>query len=218
MNKKRLNKIVRRKANLDSDLLDRGYHSRMYHRHFEGYSEYEATNKKGKTVIKRVYTGEYYTLDLPKEKRIGLYISYAALLVLIMLVFFAAASRDVELNTKWYSAITQLGVLVGIFWTLGGAVCLFTAPKNMTIGDWKSSSCSLKYGSICTAVFLELNALISVMYMLFVDNWTSYFVSIGLYFVSGLVAVILNRLEANAPYKTFPSNNKVPTDAVEIGE
>ena len=218
MNKKKLNKTVRRKANLDSDLLDKGYHSKMYHRHFEGYSEYETTNAKGKTVIKRVYTGEYYTLDLPKEKRLGLRVLYGALFVLISMLFFMASSRDLELNVKWYSAIAQLGVLIGLFWTLGGLLSLYTAPGNMTVGDWKSSSRNLRYGSICAAVFLELNAFISLMFLFFADDWTGYFLSIGLYFAAGLAAVILNRLETNAPYKTTPSENTVPRDAVEIGE
>ena len=218
MNKKRLNKSIRRKAKLDSDLLDRGYHSKMYHRHFEGYSEFETTNSKGKTVIKRVYTAEYYTLDLAKEKRIGLHVLYGALFVIAIMLFFMAAARDLSLNRKWYSAISQLGVIIGLAWTLGGLLSIFTAPRKMTVGDWKSSSRNLKYGSICAAVFLELNALIAVMYLFFADDWTSYFTSIGLYFAAGLVAVMLNRLEANAPYKTVANENTAPRDAVEIGE
>ncbi|MBO5976183.1 MAG: hypothetical protein J6P94_03270 [Oscillospiraceae bacterium] len=218
MNKKRLNKTIRRKANLDSDLLDRGYHSKMYHRHFEGYSEFETTNAKGKTVIKRVYTAEYYTLDLPKEKRLGLRVLCAALFILAIMLFLMAAARDLALNMKWYSAISQLGVLIGFAWTFGGLLSVFTAPRKMTIGDWKSSSRNLKHGSLCAAVFLELNAMISIMFLFFAEDWTSYFLNIGLYFAAGLVAVLLNRLEANAPYKTIPNDNTVPRDAVEIGE
>ena len=210
MNIKSLNKTVRHLANRDSDLSDKGHHSKMHSRLFEGYEEYETTNARGKTVIKRVYVGEYYTLDLPKSRCIALHVLYGALFVLVVLLFSIAAGRNLTLNSKWYTVIAQLGALECLVWTFGGLLSLFAAPKNMTIGEWKNSSRNLRYGSFCTAVFLELNAVISLLGWLFAKEPAGYFTNTGLFFGAGLMALMLNHLEANAPYKHFPSENTVP--------
>ena len=39
MNKRRMNQRLRHRTDLDKGLLDRGWHSKAYHRHFEGYTE-----------------------------------------------------------------------------------------------------------------------------------------------------------------------------------
>ena len=59
MNKRRMQQRLRRRTNTDQTFLDKGWHSKAYHRHFEGYTEVETTNEKGKTVIQRVYVGDY---------------------------------------------------------------------------------------------------------------------------------------------------------------
>ena len=38
----------------------KNYHSRSYHRFFEGYTEKGIVNEKGNYQIVRVYTGDYY--------------------------------------------------------------------------------------------------------------------------------------------------------------
>lgn len=40
--------------------MAREYHSRAYHRHFEGYIEKESRGLNGKPFIERVYAGDYY--------------------------------------------------------------------------------------------------------------------------------------------------------------
>ena len=47
MNKRKMNQRLRRRTDLDKGLLDRGWHSKAYHRHFEGYTELEETDEKG---------------------------------------------------------------------------------------------------------------------------------------------------------------------------
>ena len=116
MDKRRMNQRLRRRTDLDKGLLDKGWHSKAYHRHFEGYAEVETTNEKGKTVIERVYVGDYYRLDLPKSKRVQLRLFYAGLIALVAALFGFAASRSVGANMTWYLAIPQMiGVcLIGL--------------------------------------------------------------------------------------------------------
>lgn len=217
MDKRRMNQRLRRRTDLDKGLLDKGWHSKAYHRHFEGYTEVEETNEKGKTVIRRVYIGDYYRLDLPKSKRVRLRLSYAGLIALVAVLFVLAASRPVGANMTWYLAIPQM---IGV--CLIGLMCVnllshSTAPRDMTIGDWKSSSGKLKRNSKHTALLMELLALLTLVYLLLNgENWLLHLLCVALYAVAGLAAVAINRLEANAPYLKFPSTEEAPPDGAYI--
>ena len=217
MDKRRMNQRLRRRTDLDKGLLDKGWHSKAYHRHFEGYAEVETTNEKGKTVIERVYVGDYYRLDLPKNKRVQLRLSYAGLIALVATLFGFAASRPVGANMTWYLVIPQMvGVcLVGLMCVNLLAHC--TAPRDMTVGDWKSSSGKLKRNSKYTALLMELLALLTLVYLLLNgENWLIHLLCIALYAVAGLVSVLINRLEANAPYQIWHSREEAPEDGSYI--
>lgn len=217
MNKRRMNRTLRRRTDLDKGLLDKGWHSKAYHRHFEGYTEVEITNEKGKPVIQRVYVGDYYRLDLPKKKRVLLRLGYAALIVLIGILFGFASSRPVGANMIWYMAIGQMLVLGGIGAMGVNLLSHCTAPRDMTVGDWKSSSKNLQRSSKITALLLELNAFLTGLYLLLNgEDWLVHLMCIALYAVAGIVAVVINRLEANAPYQIWSSREEAPEDGSYI--
>ena len=217
MNKRKMNQRLRRRTDLDKGLLDRGWHSKAYHRHFEGYTELEETNERGKTVIRRVYVGDYYRLDLPKNRRIGLRFGYAGLIAFTAVLFGYAASRPVGANMTWYTAIVQMVAVC-----LLGLLCVnllshSVAPRDMTIGDWKSSSGKLQRNAKYTALSMELLAFLTALYLILNgEEWVIHLVCIGLYGVAGLAALVLNRLEANAPYKTWRSTEAAPEDGSYI--
>lgn len=217
MNKRRMNQRLRRRTDLDKGLLDRGWHSKAYHRHFEGYAEVETTNEKGKTVIERVYVGDYYRLDLPGKKRIVLRLVYAALIALTAGLFGFAASRPVGANMTWYTAIVQMLAVC-----LLGLLCVnllahSTAPRDMTVGDWKSASKKLQRNAKYTALDMELLAFLTALHLILNgEEWLTHLLCIALYAVAGLIAVVLNRLEANAPYKIWRSTGEAPEDGSYI--
>lgn len=217
MNKRRMNQRLRRRTDLDKGLLDRGWHSKAYHRHFEGYTEVETTNEKGKTVIERVYVGDYYRLDLPKNKRISLRVSYAGLIVLTAALFGFAASRPVGANMTWYIAIVQMMAvcLLGLLCVNLLSHCI--APRDMTVGDWKSSSRKLQRNAKYTALTMELLAFLTALHLILNgEDWMIHLLCIGLYVAAGTVSVVLNRLEANSPYKIWRSTETAPEDGSYI--
>ncbi len=217
MKKRRMERRLRSRTDLDQGLLNKGWHSKSYHRHFEGYTEVETTNDKGKTVIRRVYTGEYRRLELPKGKRITLRMIYLALLLVIWGLFFLAASRNVGANRSWYVAIAQMLVLCSLGYSFIKLLGHATAPRNLTIGEWKASSLGL--AKSCQFCFwsLELTALLTLLYLILKgENWGLHLLCIGVYAVAGLLAILLNRMEANAPYITFPSTEPAPEEGTYI--
>lgn len=217
MNKRKMNQRLRRRTDLDKGLLDRGWHSKAYHRHFEGYTELEETDEKGKTVIKRVYVGDYHRLDLPKNKRIGLRFAYAGLIALTAALFGFAASRPVGANMTWYIAIAQMVTVC-----LLGLLCVnllshCTAPRDMTVGDWKSSSKKLQRNAKYTALTMELLAFLTLLHLLLNgENCGTHLLCVLLYAAAGLFSVVINRLEANAPYKIWCSTEEPPKDGSYI--
>ena len=217
MNKRRMNQRLRRRTDLDKGLLDRGWHSKAYHRHFEGYAEVETTNDKGKTIIQRVYIGDYYRLDLPKKKRVALRFVYLSLIALIAGLFGFAASRPVGANMTWYIAITQMVAvcLLGLLCVNFLSHCI--APRDMTVGDWKSSSRKLQRNAKYTALTMELLAFLTLLHLLLNgENWGMHLLCVVLYAIAGITAVILNRLEANAPYRIWRSTEEPPEDGSYI--
>ncbi len=218
MNRRKLQRAVRSKAKLDSGLLDRGYHSGSYHRHFEGYKEYETVNEKGRPVLKRVYAGEWYVLDISGKKRVFLKTVYAALWLLSAVAFAFAATRRIAVNSVWYGALAELAVLAGLVWTAAGLLAYFTNPYKMTVGEWRSASWGVRRGSVFTALAFELTAILTALSALLHREWTGgSFAALGCLALSGFLMVVLDRLEANAPYKNLPNDNEIPPDAVDIG-
>lgn len=217
MDKRRMNQRLRRHTDLDKGLLNKGWHSKAYHRHFEGYTEVEATDEKGKTVIHRVYIGDYYRLDLPPKKRILLRVGYALMIALIAALFGFAASRPVGANMTWYLAIVQM-----LSVCLQGLLCVnllshCIAPRDMTIGDWKASSGKLQKNAKYTALVMELLAFLTGLYLVLSgEDWMIHMLCVVLYALAGLIAVVLNRMEANAPYMTYHSTEEPPEDGCYI--
>ena len=217
MNKRRMGQRLRRRTGQNDSFLNRGWHSKAYHRHFEGYTEVEITNEKGKTVIERVYVGDYYRLDLPKKKRIGLRLTYAGTIALMGALFGFAASRPVGANMTWYLAISQMLTLCGLGLLAISLLSHCTVPRDMTIGDWKSASKNLCRNAKFTAVVMALDAALTAVYLVIRgEDWLIHLLCIGLYALSGLAAVVLHRLEANAPYLTYHSTEEAPEDGSYI--
>ncbi len=217
MNKRKTTKKLRSRANLDKGLLNRGWHSKSYHRHFEGYTEVESVNSRGKVVIERIYTGDYYRLDLPRNKRVLLRLAYALLWLIACALFGFASSRPIGANTTWYLALVQMVTLCSLAIVLFSFISHCTAPREMTIGDWKSSSVNMKRRTGFTALVLALNALLTILYpLLESDYWGMHLLCTSFYVIAGILMVVINRLEAKTPYITFPSSQPVPEDGTYI--
>lgn len=201
------------------DGLSHGYHSRAYHRHFEGYRETEIIDAKGRTRIKRDYVGEWYSQDLTCGKRIALKITLAALWALTAAVFLFTASRTTRANASWYVTISEFGVVAGFLWTIVSLVLYLTAPEKMTIGDYRSASKGVLRGSLCIAGFSLLTMLLTALHALLGSGtWTGELLCCVGFLTATALAVFMNRLEANVPYIRTSSTEAPLEDSVIMGE
>lgn len=80
-----------------------GYHSRAYHRFFEGYAEFYENDKNGKPYIRRVYVGPYYCPEGTRKEQLADKISG-------LLLYFVATSVYVIccVQKVWYNAFAPI--------------------------------------------------------------------------------------------------------------
>lgn len=195
----------------------RDFHRAAYHRHFEGYSEYEVVDEKGYTRIQRVYTGMYYIHPLEKRQRILLKVVFVALWLVAVALFVLGAMQPGTGNNRWYVSIWQVGDVVGLAWALFGLFNYLTVPRKMTIGDWRSSSQKLKHGSLFAAVFLWVTAIMILLdLILSAVNVGMHLLCAVCFLFSGLCMIAEWFLENKIVYKQMASEATAPNHAAHI--
>lgn len=193
------------------------FHSKGYHRYFEGYSEYKVPLPNGKTRIERIYTGVYHRQNLDHSQRRWIHTTYCILWGIAAILFLYAVTRYVSSNTSWYVAITEAFSVAGLFWMLCNLFNYITASTDMTINEFRSVA-GLKKSSRTSAVFLVLTAVTTLLYtILHPGNLTAEEVicMISLLLASAsCLAVFL--IENRLTYSSFLSKNRAPENSNQI--
>lgn len=213
----RITERIRKRVN--SIPPDMGYHSAAYHRHFEGWSEFEEQKTNGKVKIRRVYTGAWYRQDLSDRCRILLKLLFSTLFVFAVVLFIFCSTQSVGSNQCWYVAITQAGASVGLVWMGIGLFNYLTAKKNMTISEHRSSSGTLRVGSMIVSISFTAAMLMTLLYVLLqykeIMIGREVMCAAG-YLICGVAVFTVNRIERKVRYLETPSGNEAPREAVIV--
>lgn len=134
--------------------MTKDYHSRFYHRCFEGYTEKEMADETGKIKINRSYTGDYYYPDMTEAERRKHKIANGFLYLAAVISYVLAGIQRVPLNTVWYIALLQTGVLLSLIWVTWPLYYYVTSDKRLTVRTYKDSSLWLKGVSLGSACLL----------------------------------------------------------------
>ena len=159
---RRKNRELHRQALEDRD--SRLWHSRYYHRYFEGYTEIKELDANGKERIRRVYAADWYAQDLPKGKRIGVRLFYVALFAMMVATVIGAGVLQGGTGTRFYIVIPELVTLCLLSWL--GYVLLVNylfMSKKLTVHDYKASSLSLRIVTLAVAVAFAVDALMAAL-------------------------------------------------------
>jgi hypothetical protein len=189
------------------------WHSKAYHRFFEGYSEITVPEPNGKGYrIQRIYTGNYYRQDLKKGRRILLSVLYVALFLGAVYLFVSNAILSLASNSTWYVVLTQVASIPFLFWTLIALFSYLPAERDMTINTYRSSSLSLKRATFGSAISLGVLALatLAFMFLNLSGNPMAEILCAGKYLAGGLLALSMNRLEKKVNYLKIPSQDTPP--------
>jgi len=198
---------------------DMGYHSAAYHRHFEGWSEYKEQDTNVKVRIRRVYTGAWYRQDLSDRRRILLKLLFSTLFVFAAVLFIICSAQYVGSNQCWYVAITQAGAIVGLVWMGIGLFNYLTAKKSMTIAEYRSSSGTLRVGSMIVAISFTAAMLMTLLFVLLQHKDIMFgreVMCAAGYLICGFSVFTVNRVEGKIRYIETPSGNEAPREAVIV--
>jgi archaellum biogenesis protein FlaJ (TadC family) len=195
------------------------WHSKAYHRFFEGYSEITVPKPDGKGYrIQRIYTGNYYRQDLTNGQRLLLRGLYVALFLGIAYLFVSNAVLPLASNSTWYVILTQVVSIPFLFWILIAFFFYLPAGRDMTVADYRSSSLALKKAALGSAISLGIIALATLVFMLLnlSDEPLLELLCAVKYLAGGLMALSMNWIERKMNYLIIPSPNKPSVDAMEI--
>lgn len=194
-----------------------GFFSSSYHRHFEGYAEYEATNEKGEAVIRRVYTGMYYIPELSGKQRVLHRLVQGLFWMASWAVFLYGASRQEAGNDVWYVGLCQavdIGVLV---WIGSGLFNYLIASPKMTVGEWRGSTQRLRRGCACGAAAMTATGLMTVLNLVLTGEGTAaHLGSTGCFLLAALCMALSWRKERRIVYSRVPSEEHAPGFAAQI--
>ena len=209
---RRKNRELHRQALEDRD--SRLWHSGAYHRYFEGYTEYRVTDEKGKTRIRRVYTGTWYRLALPDNRRLMVRCIYVFLFLLLTGAIALASWAQGGAGRAVYTVIPEivtLCLLARLFYVL--FVCYLFAPRKMTVGDYRSSSPALKNAGLYLAIAFAADALAALIERLLGGgaSFRSFPLTVLAFCLGASMSLLLARIESGLPYET-EENTDVPRD------
>lgn len=196
-----------------------GYHSAAYHTFFEGYTEYRTLDARGRTRIRRVYTGPVYEQDLPAAARLLLRLGYVAMTALTAgcLVRVALLGRGTD---TWAPLILlELATLILLSLLIYTVLVEYLfAPRRMTVGTWRGASCGLRRKSLLLAGCLGADALVNLARNLAGGAAAADWQAVWLFAAGAVLALTMARIERTVPYRRTESPEKSPDDpGVEIG-
>lgn len=183
------------------------FHSRSYHRYFEGYTEITRIQPNGRKKIERIYTGVYHIQALEKGKRLVLLLGYVLLWLACAALFALGAVQPVGSNQSWYTVSFQVVTVAMLFWMLCTLINYITAPKKLTIHDYRTTSGSLKRAGTASAIAAALSALTTLLYLLLhlQDNPSREVLCFVLFLLSSGASYAIARIEKGIPYQEIAS-------------
>ncbi len=204
----------------DSPQRKRGiWHSKAYHRFFEGYSEFTVPTPNGKGYkIQRVYTGNTYRQDLTRSQWVLLRVVYVVLFLCAVYLFVSCAVLPLPSNSTWYVTLPQAVSLPFMFWIVIAFVAYLPAEREMTIHGYRNSSLSLQKATLGSAISLGVTALTTLIFIMLNPSGEPLDVlrCTASFFAGGLVTLGMYWIERKVKYLIISGQNHPPEDSLEI--
>lgn len=207
-----------RKKLLEADADFRAFHSSSYHRHFEGYTEYRRLDSSGRTKLVREYMGTWYRQELSSVSYVSIRILFVLLLGIQIYLMAALGMMRRVSDTAWYTTITELATILSM---VGQTYILLVnylfAPRNMTVGDYKSASPALKKTAAVTAMCFIADMLSTLLYILLHRNAVSWMdgTAEGIFLLGAAISAVFVLVERKVPYKERERKKRAETDGIE---
>ncbi|MCD8014865.1 MAG: hypothetical protein LUG99_17165 [Lachnospiraceae bacterium] len=210
--------IQRREMQRTGGMPERAeFHSKGYHRYFEGWSEYREVDEKGKARLKRVYTGVYHAAKLSDQQWRAFHVGYGAAWLLSFILYFVAVTRPLDSNACWYVAVPEALTVACLFWMGWSLFNFLTAGKNMTLGEYRYVE-AVKKSSRYTFVAQLLTAVGTLAYTILSsrENLAAELGCVLVLLVCAGLSLLVYLLENRVVYDSFLSTEEAPREAQQI--
>lgn len=208
--------IREKREALEHDLGTNRWHSRAYHRFFDGWTEVPELDEKGRVHIRRVYIGEYYKAELSDKAWKLRKLWYALLLLAAIGFYILAASLDVSGNTVRYAVFPQVLSLFGLIFLVWFYIGRLAAPRILTRGERRDTARNLKTAALIEIWFLGISALCMLIQGILQGEARALW-SVAAFLIAGALVYVVWYLEENTDYEWI-ANPEKDTEGFAIQE
>lgn len=199
--------------------IDTGFrHSSAYHAFFEGYTEREVLDEKGRKRIQRVYIAPWIVEDLTPARRHRVRLAAWALYLTAVAIYLWCMTRRVGSNGSYYVAAPGLLTVIPLLLLFFALITFTVRKEKLTKYDYKSNTKKLKILSLSGTILMALTAAMVLLYFLLhmaERNWGELLGSVMLA-VSTLCLLGLWRTVSKIPYKEVENTASVSGGGFEI--
>lgn len=194
------------------------FHSRAYHRNFEGYTEVKTLDARGRSVISRVYTGNYYEPALAPFRRVTLRIFYLLFFLSGLALFLFSATRPLPCNSVLYVSLFQAISVPLLIWCVYVLIFYIPSTGKLTIGEYKTQHKSLILATQITAACLWTCAAATLVCFFAAPNGrvSGVLLCAGGFAVSGGLIFLITLFERKLEYTVTSGSAVSPEGGVEI--
>lgn len=199
--------------------VDTGFrHSGAYHAFFEGYTEMEMLDEKGRKRIQRIYTAPWIVEDLTPARRRCVRLLAWMLYLAAVGFYLWCMTRRVGSNGSLYVAAAGLLTVIPIFLLFFALITFTIRKEKLTKYDYKSNTSKLKWLSLSGAILMALTAAMVLLYFFLhpEESAWSELLGSGLLAVSAVFLFVFRRAVTAIPYKQVENANQTPRGGFEI--
>lgn len=200
----------------------KNYHSRSYHRFFEGYTEKGIVNEKGNYQIVRVYTGDYYEPCYKNGEKKKYETIVTLCYCMAAALFFVSGVQRTAVNLLLPAALFQSIALWLLVLLARSVIYLWIEKPPYTVRKYRLVSEKMKsYSRVC-AVFCWLTAAVMAVAWICLTasghpaKSLSSLLCIAGFLACGLLLYTIFAMENHVAYRRKKSSEVRPEKGVDI--
>lgn len=207
MSAKSKTQIREKRELLEKESLSDSWHSRAYHRDFDGWVEVPELDDKGRTRIRRIYTGAYYKAALTDKAWKLRRVWYILLILASAALFGLSAMRGTAANTVRWAVLPQVVSVFCYIFLLWFWVLRLFVPRIMTKGQRRECARNLRLAALIGSIALSLSALCAVICVLFLHGAAAGFWTAGGFLLAAGCAFAVFWMEDHTDYEWIKNEN-----------
>lgn len=207
MSAKSKTQIREKRELLEQESNSSSWHSRAYHRDFDGWVEVPELDERGRTRIRRIYTGAYYKAALTDKSWRLRRVWYILLILASTVLFGLAAVSSAAGNTVRWAVLPQvISVFCYIFLLWFWVLRLFV-PRVMTKGQRRECARNLRLAALIGTISLALSAVCALIAALMTGGGASEFLPAGGFLLAAGCVFAVFWMENRTDYDWIKNEN-----------